>query len=160
MTYRLPGELLLTGSALVAGLVILAAVLRHRWVVVTVHGPSMLPTFRDSDVLLVRRCDAAAVSVGQVVVVESPRYRPQATGAGPRVHRWLIKRLAAVAGDPVPAGVAGATDAVPAGALIVLGDSRGHDSMVFGPLPADHLLGVVVRRLGRRPTEQHERKLT
>jgi type IV secretory pathway protease TraF len=58
----------------------------------------------------------------------------------------MVKRVAAVPGDRVPIDVV-ATGTVPPGALVVFGDNGGYDSRVFGPLPFDRLLGVVVRRL-------------
>ncbi|WP_425569408.1 S26 family signal peptidase [Nonomuraea salmonea] len=56
-------------------------------------------------------------------------------------------------GDPVPGDVAAAAEArpgdrVPVGALVVVGDGTSSaDSRVYGYLPADRVLGVVVRTL-------------
>ncbi len=132
----------------------------RRYAVVDVQGSSMEPTLRHGERVLVRRVPESGVRTGDIIVVE--RFAPDdqerhARLPGRLAHRaWVIKRAVAVAGDPVPgsvayaAGVAPGT-AVPAGCLVVLGDNRAHstDSRVWGYLPADRLLGVVRRRLGK-----------
>lgn len=134
--------------------------LHRRYAVADVQGSSMEPTLRHGDRVLVRRVRDGGVRAGDIVVIErfapdnQPRYRHP--GRSPR-RVWVVKRAAAVAGDPVPesvahaAGVAPGT-AVPAGRLVVLGDNPPHstDSRVWGYLPTDRLLGVVRRRLGAR----------
>ena len=107
----------------------------------------MLPTYRPGDRVLVRRAGLAAVRPGDVVVVREPQDdRPPATG-------WMIKRVAAVPGDPhpvrnLPAGVP--VHDVPAGVFAVRGDNAdaSYDSRHFGFLSAGDLLGVVKRRIG------------
>ncbi|WP_433148534.1 S26 family signal peptidase [Actinomadura nitritigenes] len=131
----------------------LALLLRRRFAVVEVYGTSMVPTLAPGDRLLVRRTRLARVATDRVVVVEGPYWQE----FGPRAPadlRWIVKRAAAVPGEPVPAPVrpalpAGAGAAVPDGRLAVLGDNPAQsiDSRHFGLLPADALLGVVVRRL-------------
>ncbi|WP_405087930.1 S26 family signal peptidase [Microbispora sp. NBC_01389] len=78
---------------------------------------------------------------------------PTRETAGPD-RKWHIKRVAAIGGDPVPAWVAGTpglrnADRVPAGHLVVLGDNPDSslDSRQRGFVPADRVLGVVLRRL-------------
>src|SRR6266545_1800605 len=68
--------------------------------------------------------------------------------------RWMIKRVAALPGDPVPRQavpmLAGRPeDAVPPAMLVLLGDngSASYDSRQVGYFPADRLLGVAVRKL-------------
>ncbi|MCP3819731.1 S26 family signal peptidase [Streptomyces sp. A3M-1-3] len=140
---------------------LLYAALARRLVAVTVRGASMEPSYHDADRVLVRR-DVAPVP-GQVVVVERP-----AAGAGWRLpplrrrgsaaevagRQWLIKRVAAAPGDPVPrdrvpalAAVPG--DHVPHGSLVLLGDNQdvSFDSRRVGYFPADRVLGTVLRRL-------------
>jgi DNA-binding SARP family transcriptional activator len=67
----------------------------------------------------------------------------------------VIKRVAGVQGDEVPESVRDAVSGavtVPAGMLVVLGDSPGSiDSRAWGFLPASQVLGTVVRRLPRSP---------
>ncbi|MEU6424343.1 S26 family signal peptidase [Microbispora sp. NPDC046973] len=125
--------------------------LRRRFLVVEVSGTSMRPSFRTGDRVLVRRVASHGVRVGEVVVVEAPR--PRNHRQRPE-HMWHIKRVAAVGGDPVPAPVADApalrhADRVPAGHLVVLGDDprSSLDSRQRGFVPADRVLGVVLRRL-------------
>jgi signal peptidase I len=131
--------------ALAVGLVLRAV--RGRYVVVTVEGVSMAPTLVDGDRVVVRRRPATGIRPGDVVVLEPPT---DAAGPGPR---WNIKRVVAVAGDPVPAGVpVGGIDRVPAGSLVVFGDNPDSvDSRQRGFFESGRLLGVAVRRLGGRP---------
>ncbi|PNE32280.1 hypothetical protein AF335_20375 [Streptomyces eurocidicus] len=155
--------------AAVLGLVALVSLARGL-VVVTVRGASMAPAFRDGDRVLVRR--GPRPSVGQVVVAERPAgggawagppVRSAAGAAEVRDRQWLIKRVAAVAGDPVPrdrvrslAGVP--EERVPADRLVLLGDNRkvSFDSADVGYFPADRVLGTVLRRFSggarERPT--------
>jgi signal peptidase I len=156
LTVRLPASRvprLLAVPGLV-GLLLLTAVLRlrTRFVVVTVSGESMRPTHSPGDRLLVRRRGGDAVRRGQVVVfAEDPVVGPQ----GPCT--WLVKRVAAVAGDPVPRDRvpvlrSGAEAVVPPGRVVVLGDNaaRSFDSRHFGYVPAERIVGVAVRQLGGR----------
>lgn len=132
-------------------LALAAALVRRRYVVVTVEGASMMPTLADGDRVVVRRTRLAAVRTGQLVVSGPP--------SGARWSRaplpaWLVKRAVAVPGDRVPkeagpALVNLAEDRVPEGRLVLLGDNpaRSLDSRHCGYFGADQLLGVVVRRL-------------
>ncbi|GAA0844545.1 S26 family signal peptidase [Streptosporangium amethystogenes subsp. fukuiense] len=138
----------MTGPLLgVLATVVLAGLLwiRRRFLVVTVHGVSMEPTYREGERLLIRRASLAAVRPGQVVVMTDPVPPGQ----------WIVKRAAAVPGDPVPEEVAAAARAapgarVPAGCLVLLGDNPAAslDSRRFGYFSGGRLLGVVSRRLG------------
>lgn len=94
----------------------------------------MQPTYRDGDRLLVRR--RTQVARGDVVVVPHPRVSGE----------LMIKRVAALAGDPAPAGPA---DQVPPGHLVLLGDNpaESFDSRHAGFFGTRQVLGVVVRVL-------------
>ena len=119
--------------------------LRRRWLVVTVHGVSMEPTYRSGDRLLVRRSRLGAVRAGQVVVVQVEGERGDPTGGR------LVKRAVALPGDPVPAAMPVAESVVPPGRLLVLGDNpaRSKDSRLLGYLPAAAVIGVVLRPIGQ-----------
>jgi len=91
--------------------------------VAVVHGPSMVPTLRHDDrVLLWLRAPRRTPSIGRIVVVEFPD-RP-----------LTIKRLVGVE---------------PNGCVLVEGDNEiaSTDSRALGPLPADAVLGVAVARI-------------
>ncbi|MEV5709237.1 S26 family signal peptidase [Actinoallomurus sp. NPDC052274] len=136
-----------------------AAYLGRRFVAVTISGVSMEPTYHDGDRVLVRR--KRTLVPGQVVVVESPTREvnwvsspiPEKFGAGAVPDRcWMIKRVVAVSGDPVPRDQAPALahvpeDYIPSGKLVLLGDNRekSFDSRQIGYFPVERVLGVVLR---------------
>jgi signal peptidase I len=147
-----------TVAVLVAVAGVLAVVwLRRRYMVVTVRGESMLPTYRPGERLVLRRTPPRSLRTGQVVVLtEAGHSLPDApvdgTGAGPYL---IIKRVAALPGDPIPRDTVPALRTapgtrVPAGHLVVLGDNadHSHDSRHSGYLTTDRLLGVVLRKVG------------
>lgn len=157
----------MTGSVLVAsclaGLAVAAVVgargLRRSVAVVTVRGLSMQPTLNAGDRLLIRRVTQARLRTGQIVVIDRPAYAGRPVQAGrsswpPAGHDWLIKRVAALAGEPTPdlvlsADAPGAEPLVPAGHLVVLGDNLAvsQDSRELGYIAADRVLGVAIRAL-------------
>jgi signal peptidase I len=147
-----------TAAALLAVLA-----LRQRFAVITVSGDSMMPTLSPGDQVLVRRTCLERLRQGQIVVAEMPgpagtwttRFRGRASR-----REWMIKRVAALPGDPLPqdclpASVQPAGELVPPGRFVVLGDNLGWstDSRQIGYVPAARLLGIVVRTIGhdRRP---------
>ncbi|GLW68321.1 hypothetical protein Kpho02_06200 [Kitasatospora phosalacinea] len=134
---------------------------RRRSVVVSVEGSSMVPTLHDGDVVLVRRCGPAGLASGRLVVVECPvppvaraDWSWPAADEPPERRRWMVKRLAALPGQPWPPSCTGRDGVVPDGAVVVLGDNpaASSDSRQMGAVPVERVLGVVVRRLvaGRR----------
>jgi signal peptidase I len=132
---------------LAGGLVALLLVQRRRFLVVTVRGVSMEPTYFSGDRLLVRRSRLGRVRAGQVVVVQiSGAAADDPTGGR------MVKRAVAVPGDPVPARIPVSDPVVPSGRLLVLGDNplRSNDSRRLGYLSADSLIGVVLRPIGQR----------
>jgi signal peptidase I len=152
--------------AALAGLAGLARSLRRQFVVVTVFGASMEPEYQAGQRLLASRAQRARREIkrGQVIVVSAGRPTPPASAADPAdpPHWLVIKRVAAIAGDAVPACVAAARPElagtiVPAGQLIILGDNaeRSHDSRHQGLVPADRVRAVALRP--RRPlSHAHE----
>jgi signal peptidase I len=139
-----------SGSAL--GLIataLLAIAVLTRWVrghlrIVSVTGASMLPAYRNGDLLVIRRVPPRAIRPGDVVVLDTG-LRGQRR---PDVSHWIIKRVAAVPGDAVAPGlVPGDQDAtVPAGQYVLLGDNpaRSTDSRQHGYFPANRIIGRVV----------------
>ena len=72
---------------------------------------------------------------------------------------WLVKRLVAVPGDPVPElvrpAVDTAEDRVPDGMTVLFGDHPGSaDSRSWGFIPLSDIAGIVVARIGFSPTRR------
>jgi len=134
-------------AAVVTAAIVLVLALRRYLLVLIVEGQSMSPTLRDGQRVLVRR-QPARVTVGDIVIFQIP-------GRSRHPRGQLIKRVAAVAGDPVPTCVQAAVRArpgelVPEHSLVVFGDgSHSTDSRDWGYLSDSDVKGVVVRRLGR-----------
>jgi signal peptidase I len=161
---RLGGALFFVAAAILAAAVVGVTMLRRRMVIVAVWGPSMQPALRTGDRVLVRRARLGDLRPGQIVVIEKPAAdggwlaQPPTWPADSR--EWLIKRVAAVPGDPLPEAVSPVTDdadaagdpVVPAGQLVVLGDNAAAslDSRQVGCIPAERLLGVMMLPLARR----------
>ena len=124
------------------GLAALAAVaVRRSLIVVDIHGTSMEPTYPGGSRLLAVR--STATPRGQVVVL---RHRKRS--GTPEASAYLIKRLAALPGDPVPENVRATVgvDVVPAGQCVVLGDNTDSvDSRSWGFVPLSDIEGRVLR---------------
>jgi signal peptidase I len=132
----------------------LACRLRRRYVLVTVRGESMEPTLRHGDRVLADRTRIGDIRVGDVVVLEPGNPRPvrnsRPSTAEPAY--WMIKRVVAVPGDPVPPGSVPARHTtpnavVPWGKLVVAGDngSASSDSRQLGYFHIGQVLGVARR---------------
>ncbi|MFE6398378.1 S26 family signal peptidase [Streptomyces alboflavus] len=158
-------------SAAALGLAGVAVLLRHAVVRVTVRGSSMEPVYEDGTRVLVHR--GGSITVGRVVVLadHSPRGsgRPAAVDHAVPDGRWIIKRVAAVPGDPAPLDrVPGLDPAagplVPPGRLVLLGDNPEHsyDSRHAGYFAVERVLGTVVggRTPPPRPRSQRQRGRT
>ncbi|MEV0581440.1 S26 family signal peptidase [Nonomuraea sp. NPDC050310] len=128
---------MIAALAAVAAVLLAWVRLRRTFTVVVVQGISMAPTLRRGDRLLVRRAREGALRTGQIAVLRDP------TGNG-----HLIKRIAAVHGEPAPASVPH-EGPVPSGALAVLGDNPevSYDSRHCGLVRESDVLGVVIRPL-------------
>ncbi|MFG1948726.1 S26 family signal peptidase [Nonomuraea sp. NPDC048826] len=131
---------LAVGSA--ALLLALAVRLRRTYAVVRVDGSSMTPILADGDRLLARRVRADGLSRDEIVIVRSPL---------PIGGPYLIKRIVALAGDPVPNAVRPAVpdDRVPYGQVVLLGDNpaASYDSREHGYFRAADVLAVTIRRM-------------
>ncbi|MFG1647678.1 S26 family signal peptidase [Amycolatopsis sp. NPDC049252] len=119
-------------------LVLLVVLLRRRYVVARVRGFSMSPTFRDGERVVATR--RRHYRVGDVIV-----FRPRSAATD---VAWRIKRIAAVAGDPVPAWLETDHPVVPAGRVVVVGDNPGHsqDSRQLGYIEISGVAGAVPGR--------------
>lgn len=143
-------------ALIVRGLVIPAALLalcgaatavaRRLLALITVQGTSMSPTFADGDRILIRLShgtDGGRLRPGAVVVFRNPR------PAGAADPRWLVKRVAALEGAPVPPDIRPATGGhavVPEGCFLVRGDNpTSLDSRRFGYVARRDVLGVALR---------------
>ncbi|PZG38855.1 S26 family signal peptidase [Spongiactinospora gelatinilytica] len=137
--------------------------LKRGMVLVTIRGSSMEPTFHEGDRVLVRRKVAACR--GMPVVIERPtlhggwHHPPLPKGAKVTLiksREWMIKRVCATAGDPVPRDLVPALalvseERVPSGNIVLLGDNTdfSFDSRCVGYFPTERVLGVVRRRISR-----------
>lgn len=145
----------LSGMSALAALATGVYLLRRRIAVVAVIGSSMQPTLAPGDRVLVRRVRIGQVRTGQIVVIEKPG--ESGTWVTPPLNRatgqreWMIKRVAAVPGDHRPDAMPADSPGllIPAGKLVVLGDNpaRSLDSRQIGYIPAERVLGVVLRPL-------------
>jgi signal peptidase I len=133
-------------AALGAGVVI---TVRRHLLVIHVVGDSMAPVYASRDRLLVRR--TRRLRVGDVVIAHHREGGRRDAGSEPLATTWLVKRLAALPGDPVPRPVVPAVGEhrnVPAGMAVLLGERPDSaDSRSWGFVPLDDIAGVVLRRL-------------
>jgi signal peptidase I len=138
----------------VAGVCLLA--LRRRYLVVRVFGLSMVPSLRSGDRVLVRRAGLRRLRAGMIVVLRAwPDTDPARRDSGwpMAAGGWLVKRLAAVPGDPVPEVArtgCGNARVVPVGMAVVLSDNEsGVDSRTWGFAPGSQVVGYVASPLPR-----------
>ncbi|HEV7557000.1 MAG TPA: S26 family signal peptidase, partial [Kofleriaceae bacterium] len=102
----------------------------------TVVGNSMSPTLRDGERVIARRQCGREILRGDIVVFVPP------VAVEDVVYR--VKRVAAIAGDPAPAWLAG--DRVAAGKLVVIGDNpRSQDSRHYGYVEVIAVLAMTRR---------------
>jgi signal peptidase I len=140
-------------AALFAAIIATAAAtvlaLRRHYTVVIVRGQSMTPTLREGEKVLARRVQGQTVRSGDIVILRVP-----GLGTDGTPNRYnAVKRVAATAGDPLPAFLppqaTTSSELLPAGHLAVLGDNMtaSADSRQWGLVPAANVLAKVVRTL-------------
>ncbi|MEV0489537.1 S26 family signal peptidase [Streptomyces atratus] len=121
---------------------------------VTVAGQSMAPALTPGQVVIAHRVGPGGLRTGDVVVLVKPECPGDwwwpAVGGPVGEGAWLLKRLAALPGDPVPPPVStslGVTGVVPEGVAVVLGDNTAAsvDSRDFGFVPVDRVIARVPR---------------
>lgn len=126
---------------------------RSRWIVVTVHGDSMSPTFYDGDRVVARRLLGRELRRRDAIVFKTDfTIELWAKGLGPALR---LKRIAAVSGDPVPSwlGELSADRTVPAGCVVVSGDNEvSQDSRQLGYIKVEDVVAVVLCRISRART--------
>jgi signal peptidase I len=121
-----------------------------------VRGDSMLPTYKDGQMVLVNKIGASSNSLkpGDVVLIDHGRdvlikrvaYLPG--DVIPPRDTWMFRRVTEFFDiqQPTPAGPPIPLLKVPPGFLVVLGDNRrvSEDSRLFGPVKANEVIGRVV----------------
>ncbi|WP_223645353.1 S26 family signal peptidase [Corallococcus sp. EGB] len=136
------------GAALLVAGAGVASWARRRWMVVAVQGNSMSPTLHDGQRLVARRLDRSNGHARSDIVVFRMPAAQRAT-LGDEALPYLVKRVAAVAGDPVPDWARAALGAdsqtrVPPGKVVVSGDNAvSQDSRQLGYIDAETLIAVV-----------------
>lgn len=160
--------LVLTFLVMTGGLVLAVRAMRRRFAVVLVRGASMRPALEPGDRALVRR-GGRQIRVGDIVIFREPPWAAEWDGEpvvtnGLAPGGWVVKRVAALAGDPVPPMMPSAvvgTQHVPPGAFAAIGDNlaMSRDSRHWGWIPEQVVLGRAVRTLRgpRRPPAEPDR---
>jgi signal peptidase I len=138
-----------------------------------VHGDSMLPTFRDGQLLLVnrfhaingplRRDDVVLAKMNNDVIIKRIAYLPGDIIRAPEAFRFRrVLEFFEVVREPVPPGEQSGPNErpgmermslkVPPGFVVLLGDNRrnSEDSRTFGPVQVSDILGRVVNAPARQ----------
>ena len=151
----------LVTAAITATLVGLLVGVRTRLVVVAVHGDSMSPTLTDGQRVLAQRRRSGGYAVGDIVVFRAPDRERRNGATGP--DGYLVKRVAALPGERVPASMQPATEPpvrVPRNHVVVLGDNpaNSQDSRQFGPIDQRTIVATVRRPVGSAPPLRASRR--
>lgn len=136
----------------------LVAIIRSRVTLVLVDGLSMQPALRDRSRVLVLRSGAWLLRRRMIVLARHPNLDAGLIGhpdaCGHLYTPFVIKRIAAVEGDPVPGlALPGAKvscsdlskSCVPPGYVYLVGDAPAcEDSRVWGPVASSLVIGTVI----------------
>lgn len=126
------------GLTVIATVPAIAAVLATRRLrLVRVLGDSMLPALRTDDIVVVKRLRYGLPAKNDIVVFSAGR-----------VGEFLIKRVCAGPGDSLDTGP---TRTVEPGSVYLVSDNRplAGPALMFGPVAAENMLGVVLFRIPR-----------
>ena len=136
-------------AAIFAMLAAAVLALRYHYTIIIVRGRSMTPTLREGERVLARRVRGERVRSGDIVILRVPG---TSTDGTPNQYT-AVKRVAAIAGDPLPPFLpplaTTSSEQLPAGHLVVLGDNTwaSVDSRTWGLVPAVNVLAKVIRKL-------------
>lgn len=138
-------------------------------VVIVVRGLSMCPTLRHGDrVLVVRHWPEYWLRIGQLVVGRIPTETGNITTKNAQTQQLYVKRVIGLPGDVVRLNTLAnkkkssnahtkhdnsvpCTWYIPPGSCFVKGDAEtSTDSVTWGPIAFDSLIGVVLFKLPRR----------
>ena len=134
--------------ALAAFMVVMVVFMLTSFRVTVVHGDSMLPTYKNGQMVIVnrlsrdvRRGDVVLIEAGNEILIKRIAYLPG--DVLPLNHSWMFGDVAHYF---EPTDRRDAPLRVPPGHVVVLGDnlSVSDDSRAFGPIPSEQIYGRVV----------------
>ena len=158
--------LVVLASCLMLVMLVVSILIRRYLVVVTVESESMAPTLQPGDrVLVARHWPVTSLHKRQIVLVWSSR--KASTGPTLFETKPYIKRIVALGGETLTISSTSETEAgysqpgdttgpqiwhIPEGHIFVRGDNRQNslDSLTWGPISAENVLGVVIMKLPRK----------
>jgi signal peptidase I len=142
--------MIVVATALVVLLAASATWLRRSWIVVGVAGNSMAPTLLDGQTVVARRVARKSqrrIQRSEIIVFRLAQCLVE--GLGSQDLPLRVKRVAFVAGDPLPSWATtepwakGLTD-VPTGKVLVIGDNpKSQDSRQLGFVDVKSILAIV-----------------
>lgn len=145
-------------KCIAALLVIICICLNRLLLLVTVRGSSMSPGLIDGDRVLVARYWSPYLIRRGVIVVVRPRFRRD-SNQNISGGNTFIKRVVYIHGDNTD-NISNydrnyhehaSITSIPKGYIFLMGDNRdeSYDSRIWGPLPVENVLGVVICKISR-----------
>lgn len=138
---------------------VIVGLIRRFFYIVTIQGPSMMPTFLHGErVLVLRYWPSGWLRKGQIIVGDIDYTVGEQTQ-----HERVIKRITGLPGETLSFTTPKPTDQpphsnveqmswfVPDQHMFLQGDGASIDSRIWGPVPMAGLFGIVVAKL---PTKQ------